>query len=156
MAGHPGITWGLHALALWVWHLPLLYESALRSEVVHAAEHVSFAGTAVLYWWVVAECGAPRRMDRAVGVLYVFTIAMQGGILGALMTFSAAPWYPAYAASATAWGLTPLEDQQLAGLIMWVPSGLVYLAAALVLLVGWLRMADAAAIRREHRLRRVA
>jgi cytochrome c oxidase assembly factor CtaG len=64
------------------------------------------------------------------------------GLLGALLTFAGAPLYPAYADGATSWSLTPLEDQQLGGLIMWVPAGLVYIVAALALVAGWMRMAD--------------
>jgi putative membrane protein len=128
----PLVVWLLHAAALWLWHLPRLYQAALTSELVHLAEHASFLGTALLFWWVLLG-GSPReRLNPALGVLYLFSFALQGGLLGALMTFAPAPWYPAYTTTVAAWGLTPLEDQQLAGLIMWVPAGLVYLAAALV------------------------
>jgi putative membrane protein len=78
-------------------------------------------------------------------------MAMQGGLLGALMTFAPTPWYPAFAATAPAWGLTPLDDQQLAGVIMWAPAGLVYLAATLALLAAWLRASERQARRRERR-----
>jgi putative membrane protein len=65
-------------------------------------------------------------------------MAVQSTILGALLTFARAPWYTSHLGSTAAWGLTPLEDQQLAGLIMWVPGGLIYLAAALTLFGLWL------------------
>jgi putative membrane protein len=129
----PALAFGLHSLALWLWHLPVLYEVALRSRGVHVLEHLSFLATAVLFWWAVIHA------TRAVGVLSVFGLALQSTVLGALLVFSPTPWYTAHQASAAAWGLTAGEDQQLAGLIMWVPGGSVYLAAALGLLARWLR-----------------
>jgi putative membrane protein len=71
--------------------------------------------------------------------LYIFTTAVHTSILGALLTFAPSVWYPAYAPGTRAWGLSPLEDQQIGGLIMWVPAGIVYLVAGLVLFAGWLR-----------------
>lgn len=135
----PAVAWLLHAATIWLWHLPGPYQAALADPAVHAAEHASFLAAAGLFWWVVFG-GAPReRLHPALGVFYLFTTALQEGILGALMTFARAPWYPAYAPYTPAWGLTPLDDQQLAGLIMWVPAGLVYLAAALIPLAALLR-----------------
>ncbi len=139
------VAWTLHAAALWVWHLPSLYQAALVDERIHVAEHAAFLGTALLFWWAVVY---PRRrgtLAYGVSAVAVFTMAMQGSLLGALMTFAPTPWYPAYAASAAAWGLTPLTDQQLAGLIMWVPAGLAYLAATLALLAAWLWAAERSA-----------
>jgi putative membrane protein len=147
----PLVVWALHTAALWVWHLPSLYQAALVDGVVHAAEHASFFGTAILFWWTVVVSGARGRLDRGVGVLYVFTMAMQSGLLGALMTFSPVPWYPIYGASVRAWGLTPIEDQQLAGLIMWIPTGLAYTAVALALFAAWLGDAERTVVRRELR-----
>lgn len=128
----PALAWGLHAGAIWLWHLPDAYQAALANDAVHGVEHASFLGTALLFWWVALGRGSGGRLAPALGVLYLFAFTLQGGLLGALLTFAREPWYPAYAASTAAWDLTPLEDQQLAGLIMWIPSGLVYLAAALV------------------------
>ena len=72
----------------------------------------------------------------------MFTTALHSGLLGALLTFANSVWYPAYTDRTTAWGLTPLEDQQIGGLIMWIPAGLVYVAAALALFAGWLRESE--------------
>jgi putative membrane protein len=120
----------LHSLALWLWHIPRLYDSALDNSGIHMLEHVSFLATAALFWWTVLHSG---RHSVGLGVLYVFALALESTILGALLTFSRAPWYAAHLSSSSAWGLSPLEDQQLAGLIMWIPGGLVYLAIALAL-----------------------
>ncbi len=86
--------------------------------------------------------GHGRGLDRGLGVLYLFTTAMQGGILGALMTFSPVPWYPAYETTVAAWGLTPLEDQQLAGLLMWIPAGAILTATGVALFAAWLGEAE--------------
>lgn len=132
----PDAAWLLHALALWAWHMPPLYQAALSEPLLHELEHASFFATALLFWWVVF------RAAWGVDLALLFTTLAHSGILAALMTFAPAPWYPAYADSTSAWGLTPLEDQQLAGLIMWVPASLVYVAAAIVLLGLWLNRLD--------------
>jgi len=134
--GRPGPAWLLHTLALWLWHLPGPYQAALVVPWLHLLEHLSFFGTALAFWWSVLPHG---RRGYAVGALACFAGATQGGALGALLTFSGQPWYPVYAPRVGAWGLTPLEDQQLAGLIMWVPASLVYLGAILALLGAWLQ-----------------
>jgi putative membrane protein len=138
---HPLGAWSLHAAALWAWHIPPLYEATLRSELAHTAQHVSFFGSAVLFWWVILRQRGPRR-SYGLGIAFVFTTMLHSNILGALMTFAARPWYAAYTESAPRWGFTPLEDQQLGGLLMWIPAGMVYLLAGLLLLAGWLRAAE--------------
>jgi putative membrane protein len=134
----PIVAWSLHALAIWVWHAPILYEVTLESELVHTLQHVSFLGTGLLFWWsLMRRCDG--RLGRPAAVLYLFTTSVHTTVLGALLTFSSRVWYPIYASGTAAWGLTPLEDQQLAGLIMWVPAGLAYLIAALVVGASWLQ-----------------
>jgi putative membrane protein len=135
---HPVTAWSLHAAAIWIWHVPSLYEASLRSEAVHALQHASFLGTALLFWWSVLEGRRHGRLGWPGAVIALFTTAVHTSILGALLTFSTRLWYPLYGATSAAWGLTPLEDQQLAGLIMWVPGGLAYLVAALALMASWL------------------
>ena len=135
---NPGVAWTLHAVAIWTWHLPALFQATLQSETVHALQHASFLGTGLLFWWTVLE----RRRGRLGwpgAVIALFTTAVHTGLLGALLTFSNRLWYPIYAPATAAWGLTPLEDQQLAGLIMWIPGGLAYLIAALALMASWLK-----------------
>jgi putative membrane protein len=135
-------AWLLHAGALWLWHLPAPYQAALRHPALHAAEHAAFLGTALLFWWAVVHAGGRSGAGHGAALIGVFTMALAGGVLGALMTFAGAPWYPAYAATAPAWGLTALEDQQIAGLVMWMPGGLVYALAAVLLVAAWLRAAE--------------
>jgi cytochrome c2 len=91
-----------------------------------------------LFWWTVLE-RRHGRLGWPGAVIALFTTAVHTGLLGALLTFSTRLWYPLYAPATAAWGLTPLEDQQLAGLIMWIPGGLAYVIAALALLASWLK-----------------
>jgi putative membrane protein len=134
----PLVAWGVHVGTLWAWHLPGPYQAALASDAVHAAEHASFLGTAVLFWWVVLSRPGRRRLAPGFAVLYLFAAALQGSALGALLTLAPAPLYPLQAAAAPGWAPAPLADQQLAGLVMWVPADLVYLGAAGTLFMGWL------------------
>ena len=137
--GRPPVAFGLHSLALWVWHAPALYEGALRNSLLHATEHLVLLGTGLLFW--SAACAGLTRAGRGLGasVLYVFGLGAQCTGLGALIALAPRPWYSFYAGTSAAWGLSPLDDQVLAGAIMWVPAGLVYLVFALVLLGAWLR-----------------
>jgi cytochrome c oxidase assembly factor CtaG len=141
MLAQPAAAVSLHALAIWTWHLPALYQAALASPALHAAEHLCFLGTALLFWWLVL---APRPDRGGYGgpILATLATAFQSGVLGILLTFASQPWYPAYAGTTAAWGLTPQVDQQLAGLIMWIPPATIYLLAVLALLGAWLGTAE--------------
>ena len=138
LALSPWVVWIPHALAIWVWHLPGPYRLALHDPSAHALEHLSFFGTALALWWAVMRPAGVRREGYAAGILVLLVTAMQSGALGALLLFARAAWYPEQAAGAAAWGYTPLEDQQLAGLIMWIPGGFVYLIASSVLFLRWI------------------
>jgi putative membrane protein len=148
---HPVAVLVLHVGALWAWHVPALYEAALRLRWVHHLEHASFFGTALLFWWVLARAGRRGRWPGyGAGVLYVFATALQSGALGALLLFAPEPWYPAHGPGAAVWGVDLLADQQLAGVLMWVPPGVVYALAAALLLVAWMRESEEAVERRER------
>jgi len=131
----PLSAWWIHAAALWIWHFPPLFDATLANNWIHAAQHASFFLSALLFWWSLFY--ARGRESYGAGVLYIFTTAVHTSILGALLTVSTRVWYSAYGSLPTSWGLTPLEDQQLGGLIMWVPAGLVYLGAGLKLFADW-------------------
>ncbi|HEY0406833.1 MAG TPA: cytochrome c oxidase assembly protein [Pyrinomonadaceae bacterium] len=147
---NPLVAWLIHAVALWVWHVPALFQATLRSDLVHTLQHLSFLGSALLFWWALIH-GRRGLMGYGAAVLYMFTTSLHSGVLGALITFARSPWYPAYANSTASWGLTPLEDQQLGGLIMWIPAGLVYIIAGLALMAGWMRESERSVARREKR-----
>ena len=132
--GAPLTATALQALALIAWHMPALFDRALRSEAWHVAQHLSFIVTALVFWWAMLPAGA-RGESSYRAALCLFATSMLGGGLGALMALDSSPWYAGYAAMGTTpFGLSPAEDQQLAGLIMWIPGGLFHLAAALALL----------------------
>jgi putative membrane protein len=134
-------AWILEAAALWLWHIPFLYQATLHSDWIHAAQHISFLATAVLFWSALYGVGR-SAMGYGAATLYVFGTAVHCSALGALLTFSQVLWYPAYGGTTGAWGLTPLEDQQLGGAIMWVPSGVVFIAIAMALMGKWLAESD--------------
>jgi cytochrome c oxidase assembly factor CtaG len=130
----------------------VLFEATLDSDLVHAAQHLSFLLSAVLFWWAVFH-GRQRAVGYGLAVVYMFLTAVHSGILGALLTFARTPWYPAYANTTQRWGLAPVEDQQLGGLIMWVPACTVYIVAGLALMAAWLRESDRRVVRREQMAR---
>jgi putative membrane protein len=134
----PSVAWAVHAFVIWIWHAPSLYQTTLVSDAMHTVQHVSFLGSALLFWWALLH-GRSGRLGRPAAVIYLFTTSVHTSLLGALLTFSSGVWYPLYEATTLPWGLTPLEDQQLAGVIMWVPAGLAYLVATLALAATWLR-----------------
>jgi putative membrane protein len=133
----PFMVFVIHAVALWIWHLPSLYQWTLENDAVHAVQHLSFFGSAALFWWTLIH-GRYGRMGYGVAVFYVFATALHSGVLGALITFAPRLLYPIYGVRTAAWGLSPLEDQQLAGLLMWVPAGVIFIVLALALFAAWL------------------
>jgi len=119
----------LQAAALWLWHAPSLFDRALANETWHAVQHLSFLVSALLFWTAMFA----RTTPRGTAALCLFATSLVSGALGALMAFAMSPWYARYAAMGMApFGLSPLEDQQLAGLLMWVPGGMVHAGAALI------------------------
>jgi putative membrane protein len=146
----PFVAWLIHAIVLWGWHVPFLFQATLESEWVHALQHASFFGSALLFWWAILH-GRERPFGYGAAVLYLFTTALHSGLLGALLTFARSVWYPVYNGTTQSWGLMPLEDQQLGGLIMWIPAGAVYIVAGLALFAGWLRESETRARNSERR-----
>ena len=132
-------AFALHAVAIWLWHLPVLYDAAVRSDIVHVVQHASFFGTAVLFWSSLLSPSA-RAVRLGKGVVYVFATAAHTSILGAFLALSPVLWYAVY--NVTHAQLSPLEDQQLAGFIMWIPAGVFYVIAALGMLSAWLQRAE--------------
>jgi putative membrane protein len=134
------IAWVIHAAVLWVWHIPALFQATLDHDGIHAAQHLSFFGSALLFWW--AAIHSHRAAGYGAAVLYMFTTAVQSGLLGAMIALARGLWYPAYTHTAPDWGLSPLEDQQLGGLIMWIPAGLIYIVAGMLFMWGWIRESE--------------
>jgi cytochrome c oxidase assembly factor CtaG len=124
-------------VAIWAWHMPQLYGAALEHVAIHRLQHVCFVATALLFWWSLLY-GARRQRGYGVALFCLFATLLHTGALGLALGFSRHLWYPQQASQASDWGLTALEDQQLAGLVMWVPMGLIYTAAALLLASWWI------------------
>jgi cytochrome c oxidase assembly factor CtaG len=127
----------LHALVIWLWHIPAWFGAALASDALHAVQHASMLGTAALFWWSMMH-GRFGRAGYGASVMFVFVTALHTGGLGAVLTMSPAAWYPEYVATARAWNVDALADQQLAGLLMWVPSGLIFIVLGLALFAAWI------------------
>jgi putative membrane protein len=134
----PIFAWCLYTAMLWIWHMPGPYQAAVLDDALHTLEHISFLTGALLLWWTVLLSVRGSALGLGSGVFLLFTTGLQEGLLGALLTFSPRPLYPLYELAPGLWNITALEDQQLAGLLMWVPGGFIYLAGGLVLCYLWL------------------
>jgi putative membrane protein len=142
---HPASATILHGAALWAWHAPPLYAWALENSVVHRFQHISFFATAMLFWWVLLHgrgAGRSSRVRDGIAIACLFVTILHSGVLGALLTVSPRLWIPGQGALAGEFGLSPLEDQQLAGILMWVPMGTLYTGAALFFAYRWLTVSD--------------
>jgi putative membrane protein len=136
----PAALWTfLAVLVFWLWHAPPAYSAALSSDGVYWLMQISITGTAILFWMSIGN----SNPLAAIGALLATMVAM--GLLGALITFAGRPLYSPHFMTTDAWGLIPLEDQQLAGLIMWAPGGGFYLIAAVLLAARWLARESRAA-----------
>jgi cytochrome c oxidase assembly factor CtaG len=126
-----------HALIVWIWHASSLYELALQNRTAHVAQHACLLVSALIFWR--AMLFSPQK---GLVLFCLFFTIVQSGFLGVLLTLSERLWSASQSANAGAWGLTAIEDQQLAGLIMWVPAGLLYTGAALWIAASWIEHAN--------------
>jgi cytochrome c oxidase assembly factor CtaG len=132
----------VQGFVMWAWHAPVLFDRALDSFGWHIFQHACFLASALLFWWAMLH---PRggRSGYGVSAACLFATSLVGGALGALMSLSSSPWYADYAAMGmTGIGLDPVDDQRLAGLIMWIPGGAFHGIAALVLFYRWLKSSE--------------
>jgi cytochrome c oxidase assembly factor CtaG len=135
----PVTATAVQAVVMWAWHAPILFDRALDNFGWHMAQHLCFFLSALIFWWAMLH---PRH-GFGVSAACLFVTSLVGGALGALMSFAASPWYADYAAMGmTGLGLDPVDDQRLAGLIMWIPGGLVHGVAALVMFYRWLKQSE--------------
>jgi putative membrane protein len=137
-ATHPLVALGVYAVALIGWHLPGPYNAALERHAWHVAEHVTLLAAAVLAWWPILS--ASRRLPAlpyAAQLLYLFVFGMPMTVVAAFVTAAERPLYPWYAEAPRLFGLTPLADQQLGGVVMWVPAGVIPLVAFTVVFFRW-------------------
>jgi len=146
---NPAVAWTLGMAALWTWHLPRLYDATLASEPLHIFEHLMFLVTATIFWWPILAPLEASRISHGAAFAYLGAAMLATTILGILITFAPAGAYTAYlhpddrlqilGALRETWGLTTQTDQELGGLLMWVPGGLVYLGAIMAVLARWYR-----------------
>jgi putative membrane protein len=136
VASSPFAVFLIHAVALWIWHIPALYEAAVLDDRIHLIQHVCFTGTAALFWWGMIR-GRYGRLGYGAAFLYIFATAAHSGGLGALMALSSVAWYPLYVQRAPNAG-DALIDQQLGGFIMWIPAGVILMLFGLAMFAAWL------------------
>jgi cytochrome c oxidase assembly factor CtaG len=140
----PFVATVLHGVAIWFWHAPPLFEAALVDPALHRLQHLSMLSSALLFWWALVRL---PKYEYGLAAAQLFVTMIHTGLLGALITLSPRILYPLQTGHALLWGLRPIEDQQLAGLLMWVPAGIVYLGAALAMVAMWLARSSATAFR---------
>jgi len=145
-ASSPGLVWFVFVSLLWGWHDPAAYDAALRSELVHDIEHLCFFGIGMLYWWrlVGAAPFFARRLTSLQRIIYVLAAVPPTVIVGVVLSFASTPSYKHYLTVPRISGLTVLQDQQLGGLIMWVPGGMMYIMVALLLVYRAMQQAESA------------
>jgi len=136
--GRPLVATILHGVAIWAWHIPLVFEAALLSEPLHWLQHLTFLVTALFFWWAILE----TRARRGAAIMELFFTGMHTAFLGVLIAVAPRPMYPLQSLLSRHFGLDPLADQQLAGLIMWVPAGSVYLVVGLALAWQWIHQSS--------------
>jgi len=145
--GNPVVAWMVGMTTLWAWHAPVLYNATLADEDVHIVEHLCFLVSSTIYWWPILAPVEESRLSAMPAVIYLVTGAVSNSVLAILLTFARPGLYPAYLNPADplkilpmirdSWGLTPALDQQLGGLMMWVPGGMVFLGAVVWVMARW-------------------
>jgi putative membrane protein len=134
----PAIAMLLQAVVMWGWHLPVAMQAALHSGALHIAMHLSFLVAGLLFWMALLRSLREPVAGAGAGIIAIIGTMMQMGLLGALLTFAGTARYTHYFDRAPQLGLTALEDQQLAGLIMWVPAAIPYLVGGIMLAAVWI------------------
>jgi putative membrane protein len=134
----------LFNLTLVAWHLPPLYNLAMRNHDVHIVQHLLFLGTSVLMWWpLLSRMPEFPPLSRPLQLLYICLLMIPMSVVGMIITYADEVLYPAYESAPRMWGLSPLEDQLIGGLIMWIPGSLIYIALLTVVFFRWAKEAEA-------------
>ena len=140
---HPLVGWTLLVAVMWGTHLSILFDAALEDPLIHDVEHMLYLGTALLFWAPIFSVDPIRHRLRGGGALvYLIAQMPQNSFLGVAIMWSTTTLYPHYATLQRAWGSTPLEDQQLAGAIMWLVGDLLFLAAIFAVLAALAKAED--------------
>ncbi|HET7790630.1 MAG TPA: cytochrome c oxidase assembly protein [Gemmatimonadales bacterium] len=137
-ATRPVVAAVIFCAPITLWHFPVFYELAMRHHPLHIVQHLVFIATAVVMWWpVLSPVPEVPRASYPAQLLYLFLLGIPMSIVGAMITLARAPLYPFYAAAPRVWGLSPVADQEIGGLIMWVVGGLAFWAAMTVVWFRW-------------------
>jgi putative membrane protein len=132
----PLMALALHAVVRIAWHVPALFDAALADNRIHAVQHAMFFASAVVFWWALIH-GRYGRMGYGMGVVFVFFTMLYTGLLGAVLSLADHALY-AHAEPTLRWGIDPVDDQQRAGLLMWVPAGVIMISIGLAIFAAWL------------------
>lgn len=139
----PALAFFLYNFDFWLWHAPPLYNATLENQNMHILEHVTFIVFGVINWWPIFSPSALLpRLSIGGQILYLFLSGMPTVALGAGLTFLP-PLYAPYLAAPRIWGLSPAADQQLGGLIMWVPGNIAYIVIVSILFIRWMQRQEA-------------
>jgi putative membrane protein len=149
--GHPVFAVALYVALMWLWHVPALYDAALEHPLIHIGEHVCFISAGLLYWWhLLGPIRSRHRLTEMGAVVYMLSTKLLVGLLGIGLTFAPEPLYAFYQHQAPIWGLTPTEDESLAGGVMAFEQSVVMGIALVWLFVNALTASDAAERRAER------
>jgi putative membrane protein len=140
---YPAVAFTLYNVDFWLWHAPPLYNATLENQNIHILEHLTFIIFGLLYWWPIFSPSKDLpRLSFGGQILYLFVSGMPSVLLGAGLTFSP-PLYAPYIAAPRIWGISAATDQQLGGLIMWVPVSIFYIIIMSVLFIRWMLQQEA-------------
>lgn len=149
----PWIAWAAFATMLWVWHLPSLYELAVEHSALHATEHLGLFGSSALFWRNILSGRSTRHAAVGPNLFYLLTMAVHTGTLGALFSFAPEPVYAVYASAAPIPGWRALDDQQVAGLIVWIVGASTFVAVACAVFLDWLNGVEDGVRERERQVK---
>jgi cytochrome c oxidase assembly factor CtaG len=147
---YPAVAFVLYNVDFWLWHAPPLYNATLENQNIHILEHLTFIVFGILNWWpMFSQSKDLPRLSIGGQVLYLFLSGMPSVLLGAGLTFSP-PLYAPYIAAPRVWGISAATDQQLGGLIMWVPVSISYIVVMSVLFIRWMQQQEAKQLAEER------
>lgn len=153
LVSFPVIAWLLFAAVNWGWHFSPLYDQALENEALHYVQHATFLGAALLFWWpAIGVDPSPWRLPHPVRLLYLFMAMPQNSFLGVALMGASTVLYPHYLSNVRDWGPTPMEDQQLGGVLMWVAGDVAFLVGMAVVVLLWMRHEERRTARIDARL----
>jgi putative copper resistance protein D len=152
---HPIVAWGLFAAVMWLTHFSPLFDAALEDETLHRLEHALYLGSALLFWWpVVGADPSPHRLGYPARLFYLALGMPLSSFLGLVIYSAQTVLYPHYLTLERAWGPSPLDDQRIAGGVMWVGGDAAFVLALVLVVAAWLRHEERANLREDARLAR--